>query len=237
MINLDQNTTILVVDDEEMLREFVSSYLEKKGFHVLTAATGKEALELFDRAQVSFLILDLMLPDLSGEELCSLIRQKSRVPVIMLTAKTMEEDMLNGLHIGADDYMTKPFSLKELYARMEAISRRSAGDLKPLAERFQWNGGDLTADLEHRTVKKRGTAVSLTPIEWNILSCFLKYPKKIFTREEFIRDAFHEDFDGYDRVIDTHIKNLRKKIEDDPKRPVYIQTVHGVGYKFGGEPS
>lgn len=112
MINLDQNTTILVVDDEEMLREVVSSYLEKKGFHVLTAATGKEALELFDRAQVSFLILDLMLPDLSGEELCSLIRQKSRVPVIMLTAKTMEEDMLNGLHIGADDYMTKAFQLK-----------------------------------------------------------------------------------------------------------------------------
>lgn len=226
---------ILIVDDEEMIRDVVSSFLETKGFRTFTAATGREALQLFDSQPISFIILDLMLPDISGEEICAIIRQKSRVPVIMLTARTQETEILHGFRIGADDYVTKPFSLKELYARIEAVSRRAGDDLKPLAEKFCWNDGDLEADFSHRLIKKQGSTVPLTPIEWNLLSVFLKYPKKIFTREELISAAFQDDFGSCDRVIDTHIKNLRKKIEDDPRKPVYIQTVHGVGYKFGGE--
>lgn len=232
-MNLSKN--ILVVDDEEMLRDAVSSYLEKKGFHVFTAETGAQALRIFEDQAISFVILDLMLPDLSGEEICIRIRKQSRVPIIMLTAKTMEDDILNGLHIGADDYMTKPFSLKELHARIEVILRRAGNDLKPLASKFQWNGNDLEVDFEQRTVKKQGAPVMLTPIEWNLLSALIKYPQKIFTRDDLISLAFDTDFNGYDRVVDTHIKNLRKKLEDDPKKPIYIRTVHGVGYKFGGD--
>lgn len=185
--------------------------------------------------QFSFVVLDLMLPDLSGEEICAKIRKQSRVPIIMLTSKTMEEDILNGLYIGADDYITKPFSLKELYTRMEVICRRAADDLIPLALKFQWNDGDLEVNFEKKTVKKQGTFVSMTPIEWKLLSALLKYPQKVFTRDELISLSFDMEFDGYDRVIDTHIKNLRKKIEDDPKNPIYIRTVYGIGYQFGGE--
>lgn len=225
---------ILVVDDEEMLRDAVSSYLAKKGFRVFTAETGTQALQIFEAQVISFVILDLMLPDLSGEDICARIRKQSRVPIIMLTAKTMEDDILNGLHIGADDYMTKPFSLKELYARIEVILRRASDDLKPLASIFQWNDGDLEADFEQRIVKKQGTLITLTPIEWNILSALIKYPQRVFTRNDLISIAFDTDFNGYDRAVDTHIKNLRKKLEDDPKKPVYIRTIHGIGYKFGG---
>lgn len=231
---MDLNKNILVVDDEEMLRDAVSSYLEKKGFHVFAAETGTQALRIFENQTISFVILDLMLPDLSGEEICTRIRKQSRVPIIMLTAKITEDDLLNGLHIGADDYMTKPFSLKELYARIEVILRRASNDLKPLATKLQWNEGDLEVDFEQRTVKKQGAPVMLTPIEWNLLSALIKYPQKIFTRDDLISLAFDTDFDGYDRVVDTHIKNLRKKIEDDSRKPIYIRTVHGVGYKFGG---
>lgn len=226
---------ILVVDDEKMIREAVASYLEKKGFHVLEAETGREALQIFERQTISFVILDLMLPDLPGEEICAMIRKQSRVPVIMLTAKTMECDMLNGLDLGADDYITKPFSLKNLYARMQAVLRRSAGDLKPLAAKFSWNNGDLVVDCACREVQKKGETIAVTPIEWKILSAFVKYPKKVFTRADLLEIAFDLDFDGYDRVIDTHIKNLRKKIEEDPKNPVYICTVYGIGYRFGGD--
>lgn len=232
---MEQNKTILVVDDEEMIREVISSYLEKKGFHVFTAETGEQAIQIFAKQTVSLVILDLMLPDLSGEEICAKIRKQSKVPIIILTAKTMEEDILNGLHLGADDYLTKPFSLKTLYARMTAVLRRTSDELVPMTLKSQWNKGDLEVDFEMRTVKKHGKPVSLTPIEWKLLAAFIKYPQKVFTREELITLSFDEDFDGYDRVIDTHIKNLRKKLEDAPKTPVYILTVHGVGYRFGGE--
>lgn len=226
---------VLVVDDEKMIREAVSSYLEKQGYEVFTAETGQEALEIFHRQMISFVILDLMLPDLSGEEVCTMIRKQSRVPMIMLTAKTMENDMLNGLGLGADDYITKPFSLRNLYARMKAILRRSSEDLKPLTEKFSWNHGNLMIDYERKEVNKKGKTISITPIEWKILSVFTKYPQKVFTRNDLLTVVFDQDFDGYDRVIDTHIKNLRKKIEDDPKKPIYICTVHGIGYKFGGD--
>ena len=206
---------ILVVDDEQMIREALTSYLEKQGCHVFQAETGREALQVFQRESISFVILDLMLPDFSGEEVCIRIRKESRVPVIMLTAKTMETDMLNGLDIGADDYITKPFSLKNLYARMQAVWRRTLESPVPVVSRVSWNHGD-------------------TPVEWKLLTAFTRYPQKVFTREDLIELVFGLDFSGYDRVIDTHVKNLRKKLEDDPKQPVYICTVHGMGYKFGG---
>lgn len=226
---------ILVVDDEPMLREAVSAYLEKQGYHVFLAETGQEALQIFEKQPISFVILDLMLPDKSGEEICAIIRKQSRVPMIMLTAKTLEEDMLNGLALGADDYITKPFSLKNLYARMQAVIRRSSEDLKPLASKFSWNNGDLVIDYERKEVSKKGEMIAVTPIEWKILSAFTKYPQKVFSRNELITVAFDLDFDGYERVIDTHVKNLRKKIEDNPKKPIYIRTVHGMGYRFGGD--
>lgn len=231
---MNHKKNVLIVDDEKMIRDAVFSYLEKMGFGVFAAETGAEALSIFEREMIAFVILDLMLPDISGEEICTRLRRKSRVPVLMLTAKSMEEDLLNGLRLGADDYMIKPFSLKELYARMEAILRRTSDDLSPLSERFCWNEGDLEADFKEKTVKKNGRKVSLTPIEWKLLSAFIKYPGRLFSRDDLLSLAFGEDFDGYDRVIDTHIKNLRKKLEDDPKRPVYIKTVHGMGYQFGG---
>lgn len=226
---------ILIVDDEQMIREAVSSYLKKQGYCVFTAETGREALRIFEKQTISFVILDLMLPDLSGEELCAVIRKQSRVPIIMLTAKTAERDMLNGLDMGADDYIMKPFSLKNLYARMQAVIRRSSEDLQPLAAKFSWNHSDFVIDYALKEVRKRGEAIAVTPIEWKILSAFAKYPQKVFTREDLISVAYGLDFNGFDRVIDTHIKNLRKKIEDDPKKPVYICTVHGMGYRFGGD--
>ena len=226
---------VLVVDDEAMIRESVSAYISKQGYCVFTAEDGKEALEIFQKNPIMFVILDLMLPGMSGEEVCQAMRKQSRVPIIMLTAKTQEGDVLNGLNIGADDYVIKPFSVKQLYARMEAILRRTSGDLKPLAEKFSWNDNDLQIDFEHNEVRKQGGLLSMTPSEWKILSAMIKNPKKVFTRDNLINLVFGPDFEGYDRVIDTHIKNLRKKVETNPRNPVYIKTVHGIGYKFGGD--
>lgn len=228
-------SSILVVDDELMIRESVSSYLRKQGYHVLTAANGREALKLTEQRTISFVILDLILPDLSGEEICRTIRKKSRVPIILLTAKTKEQDILTGLDIGADDYITKPFSLKILHARIQAIARRSAEDLKALTQKFSWNKGDLIIDYHRQEVFKNRQKVALTPSEWKILSAFTKYPQRVFSRDDLLSISFDPGFDGYDRIIDTHIKNLRKKIEDNSRNPVYIRTVYGMGYRFGGE--
>ena len=225
---------LLVADDEEMIREAVASYPESQGYQVFRAENGEEALNILKREPISLVILDLMLPDLPGEEVCVRIRKQSRVPIIMLTAKNVEYDMIHGLDLGADDYITKPFSLKNLSARVQAVLRRSTEDLVPLARQFSWNQGDLVIDYDRKEVRKKGEPVALTAIEWKLLAAFTKYPQKIFTRENLIELVFGLDFSGYDRVIDTHIKNLRKKIEDDSKQPVYLCTVHGMGYKFGG---
>ena len=225
---------LLVADDEEMIREAVASYLESQGYQVFRAENGEEALNILKREPISLVILDLMLPDLPGEEVCVRIRKQSRVPIIMLTAKNVEYDMIHGLDLGADDYITKPFSLKNLSARVQAVLRRSTEDLVPLARQFSWNQGDLVIDYDRKEVRRKGEPVALTAIEWKLLAAFTKYPQKIFTRENLIELVFGLDFSGYDRVIDTHIKNLRKKIEDDSKQPVYLCTVHGMGYKFGG---
>lgn len=232
---MNQLKKILVVEDEEKIRDVVKSFLESKGFTVILAEDGKKALELFDRENISMVLLDLMLPKISGEEVCITLRKKSRVPIIMLTAKSNEADMLTGLGIGADDYITKPFSLKALYARMEAVMRRSSDDILPLMTRRSYQDEDLIIDFESHTILKQSEEVKLTPNEFKILATLVKYPNKVFTREELITAAFGTEFEGFDRTIDSHIKNLRQKIETDPRNPIYVKTIHGVGYKFGGE--
>lgn len=226
---------ILVVDDELKIVEVVKSYLEKSGYTVIEAYSGKEALNSFEKHKPSLVILDLMLPDISGEEVCKTLRKKSRVPVIMLTAKIEEESVLEGLNIGADDYVTKPFSPRQLVARVEAVLRRSGDPLAPLSCILSFNDDELVIDTLKYEVKRSGEAINLTPNEYKILLTMVKYPDKTFTRDELICIGLGEDFNGYDRTIDTYIKNIRQKIEPDPKNPKYILTVHGIGYRFGGE--
>lgn len=226
---------ILVVDDEEKIAEVVESYLEKNGYKVYTAYNGSSALELFEKVKPDLIILDLMLPDMSGEDICRSIRKKSRVPIIMLTAKVEEESILNGLGIGADDYVTKPFSPRQLTARVMALLRRSGDEIIPLSDVLSFNDGELMVDSIRHEVKREGKPVNLTPNEFKILMALMKYPQKAFTRDELVFLVLGEDYEGYDRTIDTHVKNLRQKIEPDPKSPKYILTVYGVGYKFGGE--
>jgi DNA-binding response OmpR family regulator len=234
MKNIEKGT-ILIIDDEPKIVDVLSSFLQSKGFSVLSAEDGEKGLVLFEMNPVSLILLDLMLPGISGETLCMTLRKTSRVPIIMLTAKIAESEVISGFDYGADDYITKPFSLKELYARVEAVLRRSQSDLFPLYLKNVFGEGDLSVDFENRMVKKKQTVVLLTPNEYKLFITLVKYPTKIFTREELIRVALGEEFEGFDRAIDSHIKNLRQKIETDPRNPVYIITVHGIGYKFGGK--
>ena len=229
-----ENKNILIVDDEPKILEVVSSFLENKGYSTFTAENGQQALKVFEQENIALVVLDLMMQGISGEEVCLAIRKQSRVPIIMLTAKADEDNLLQGLRLGADDYIRKPFSLKELHARIETVLRRSGDDLTPLTVKNSWNDGDLCVDFEKNIIKRKEKIVSLTPNELKILSALIKYPGKVFTRSELIEIALGSDFDGYDRAIDSHVKNLRQKIEDDPRSPVYVLTIHGVGYKFGG---
>ncbi len=226
---------ILVVDDEAKIVEVVKSYLENSGYSVVEAYSGREALDKFQRVNPSLVVLDLMLPDISGEEICKVLRKKSKVPILMLTAKIEEEDVLKGLDIGADDYVTKPFSPRQLVARVTAILRRLDDEPVPSSGLLSYNKDDLVIDTLKYEVKRKNAVLNLTPNEYKILTTLAKYPSKAFTREELVFLAMGLDFDGYDRTIDTHIKNLRQKLEDDPKTPRYILTVHGVGYRFGAE--
>ena len=223
---------ILVVDDEPKIVEVVTSYLEKSGYAVRGVFSGKEAYESFEREKPSLVILDWMLPDTTGEEICRTLRQKSDVPIIMLTAKVEEEDILHGLQIGADDYVTKPFSPRQLVARVEAVLRRTEGDSSPV---LSFRRGELIVDMDGYDVLLSGRPAGLTPNEFKIVGALARHPNKVFTREELIAIVSGDDFNGFDRVIDTHIKNIRQKIETDTRNPEYILTVHGVGYKFGGD--
>lgn len=226
---------ILVVDDEIKIVEVVKSFLENSGYIVYEAYNGREAIDKFEKENPALIVLDLMLPDMSGEEICKTLRKRSRVPIIMLTAKVEEEDILRGLNIGADDYVTKSFSPRQLVARVEAVLRRASDALVPLSSIISFNNGELVIDILKYEVKRFGKKVNLTPNEFKLLLTMVKYPDKTFTREELIRIGLGEDFNGYDRTIDTHIKNIRQKIEPDPKNPKYILTIHGIGYRFGGE--
>lgn len=217
---------VLAVDDEKKIRDVISDYLKYKGMTVLTAENGRQALEMFDTKTIDFIILDLMLPDIMGEEICRQIRENSSVPIIMLTARSQEEDMLRGLDLGADDYIKKPFSLKELYARMQTVLRRSG---RPNAVQ---NIGELSINLQEMILHKSGVEIQFTASEWKLLTVFIKNTGIVLSREQLIEMAFGIDHDSYDRAIDTHIKNLRRKIERDPHSPEYIKTIHGMGYRF-----
>jgi len=225
---------ILVVDDEPKIVEVIKSYLENSGFVVDCAYNGRDAMEIFENGNYQLIILDLMLPDISGEEICKAIRLKHRIPIIMLTAKVDEEDILEGLNIGADDYITKPFSPRQLVARVNALLRRTTNDNTVLSDIISFNNGELVIDNIKHEVRKNNEIINLTPNEYKFLITLAKNPSKVFTRDELIMKIMGDDFLGFDRAIDSHIKNLRKKVENDTKEPVYILTIHGVGYRFGG---
>ena len=229
---MNEKTRILVVDDEQKVLSVIEAYLIKEGFEVLTASDGEEALNIFKNEQIHLIILDLMLPKISGEQVCNKIRATSSVPIIMLTAKAEEDNKIDGLAIGADDYITKPFSNRELVGRVKAIIRRTYRDTNPLAQLLIINNGDLEIDIEKMIIKRQGTPILLTTNEFKILVALLTNPGQIFSREQLVNKAFGIDYDGFDRTIDTHIKNIRQKIEDDPKKPRYIISVYGMGYKF-----
>lgn len=226
---------ILIIEDEAKIAEVIASYLKREGFEVYICSHGGEVLDTFETINPAVIILDLMLPGITGEEICQRIRRVSRVPIIMLTAKVDEESILNGFNIGADDYVTKPFSPRQLVARVMALLRRSEEDVRLLSNIYSFNDGDLIVDDLKHEVKKGGEIINLTHSEYKILVSMIQYPKKAFSREELVCRALGDDYEGIDRVIDTHVKNLRQKIESNPKEPKYILTVHGIGYKFGGE--
>jgi DNA-binding response OmpR family regulator len=223
---------ILIIEDEEKILEIVEFYLNKEGYEVYKCLNGKESLDLFNSISVDLIILDLMLPDMSGEEICKSIRKKSNVPIIMLTAKVTEKNILEGFKLGADDYVTKPFSPKQLVARVNAVIRRCTQN--DTSKSLVFNNGSLIINTTNHEVFKNNKFVNLTPTEFKLLTTLAKHPKKTFTREELILVILGNDYMGFNRAIDTHIKNLRQKIELNPKEPTYILTVHGVGYKFGG---
>lgn len=225
--------TILVVDDEVKIVEVIKAYLEDSGYSVVEAYNGEDVMPLFDKTNPDLVLLDLMLPGMTGEEVCRAIRKKSRVPVIMLTAKVKEEDILVGLDIGADDYITKPCSPRQLIARINAVLRRVALEVMPLSDELSFGNGLVIDNMRHE-VRKNGKNVSLTPVEYKILMTLAKYPTRAFTREELIALVIGDNYDGIDRIIDTHVKNIRQKIENDTRNPKYVTTVHGIGYKFGG---
>lgn len=222
------NKTVLVVDDDEDLVELLKEYLEKDGYDVLTAYDGSAALNLFRLRDVDLIVLDLMLPKVDGLNVCRSIRGESQVPIIMLTAKTEEEDRIKGLDLGADDYVTKPFSPGELLARIRAVLRRTSEE----EEQKEVNHGNLSLNFETRQVLLDNEPVDLTPTEFKILATMVKQPRRVFSRPDLIHSALGYGYEGFERTIDVHIKNIRKKLEPDPDDPTYIETVHGVGYKF-----
>jgi two-component system, OmpR family, response regulator RegX3 len=223
---------ILIVDDEEMIVRTVKAYLDREGFKTYTAFDGEEALRAFDAKGPDLIVLDLMLPKVSGLEVCRTIRGKSSVPIIMLTAKASEADRVVGLELGADDYVVKPFSPRELVARIRAVLRRFDGEGSEV-ERIE--AGSLSLDLKMRELKVDGKEVELTPTEFDLLAYLARHPGQVFTRLQLLREVQGYTYDSFARTVDTHVKNLRRKIEQDPKSPKVILTVHGVGYRFARE--
>ena len=224
------SSTILVVDDEKKIRDLVRSYLELEGYSVLVADTGERALESASRSDPDLVVLDLGLPDLSGEEVARTLRTASNVPIIMLTAKTGEDDRVTGLRLGADDYLTKPFSPRELVARVGAVLRRASGSR---GHRLSFDGGRLEIDRDAWEVALDGSVVELTRSEFDLLHTLASRAGRVFSRYELINRVQGYDYEGYERTIDAHVKNLRRKLGEDPKHPRYVLTVTGVGYKFG----
>lgn len=223
---------ILVVDDEKNILDVVKAYLEKDGLDVVTAMDGESAMSMLNSETFHLVVLDLMLPKLTGEEVCRRIRASSSIPIIMLTAKADEEERIEGISIGADDYLTKPFSARELVVRVRALLRRCYREQAPMADILTFHNGDLEIDMRKMLIKKQGKIVSLTNNEFKVLTVLLINPGQVFSREHLVEKAFGVDYEGFDRTMDTYIKNIRQKIEDNPKEPKYILTIYGAGYKF-----
>jgi len=226
--------TVLLVEDEQKLRELIRSYLERAGFTVLSTGSGTKAITLAVSAAPDLVVLDLGLPDVSGEAVAREVRGTRRtgaVPILMLTAKAAEEDRIAGLELGADDYVTKPFSPRELVLRVQAILRRGSPTVRPGAASY--GGRILVIDEARREVTVRGSGVELTPTEWGILLALATVPGRVYSRCELINRVRGYEFEGYERTVDSHVKNLRRKVEGDPGSPVIVQTVFGGGYRLG----
>jgi DNA-binding response OmpR family regulator len=223
---------VLVVDDERKIRALVRSYLERAGIDVLTSGSGAEALEMAARSRPDLVVLDLGLPDVPGDEVARELRRAGDLPILMLTARASQEDRLHGLELGADDYVTKPFSPRELVLRVQAILRRGHGDGQSETS-GSYGSGELVVDRERRDVRVRGATVQLTPTEWGLLEALARVPGRVYSRYELINQVRGYEFEGYERTVDSHVKNLRRKIEAGPGTPRIIETVLGAGYRLG----
>jgi len=217
-----------VVDDDVKTVELVKLYLNRDGYRVLTAYDGTEALRLAREGHPDLIVLDLMLPGIDGLEICRTLRGESDVPIIMLTAKTTDQDKLIGLDLGADDYVTKPFSPRELAARVRVVLRRLPGERGP----DEIKHGELTVNFLRHEASLAGRSLNLTTVEFKLLGVLAKEPGRVFSRVQLIDEALGYDFEGFDRTIDVHILNLRRKLEPDPSHPKYLKTVYGAGYKL-----
>lgn len=223
-------TTVMVVEDEQSLREPLVYLLKKEGYEVVEAAEGATALELFKSEHIDLILLDIMMPGMSGNEVCRVIRQTSNVPVIMLTAKDSEIDKVVGLEIGADDYVTKPYSTRELLARMKAVLRRNA-DPTPVTDGIL-EGGPVSMDVDRHLVFVNGNKVAMPLKEFELLELLLENRNRVLTRGQIIDRVWGSNYFGDTKTLDVHVKRIRSKIEDDPARPVHLVTVRGLGYKF-----
>ena len=228
--------TVLVVDDEPKIVDMVRDYLETVGFLVITAPDGKTALTQISENGPDLVVLDIMMPGIDGLDVVQKVRSESNIPIILLTARAAEQDKLIGLELGADDYITKPFSMKELAARIRAVLRRT----QPINKETEESNnniilGPVEMDLDKRTVKQNGKKVELTGVQFNILARMLKYPGRVFTRMQLLESVQDYAFEGYERTVDVHIKNIRKALEPNPSKPIYLLTVWGVGYKIADD--
>jgi DNA-binding response OmpR family regulator len=222
--------TVLVVEDERKIRELLRGYLEREGFSVLTTGSGAEAITLAANVAPDLILLDLGLPDVAGETVAAEVRRHAATPILMLTAKAGEADRIRGLELGADDYVTKPFSPREVVLRTRAILRRGAAT--NTSAPLSFGQGRLEIDLDRHQVAVRGVPVELTPSEWDLLIALATTPHRVYSRTELINRLRGFEFVG-ERVIDSHVKNLRRKVEDDPHTPVIVETVLGAGYRLG----
>ena len=228
-------STVLIVEDDADTSKLVALYLGRDGHKVIRAADGVEGLRLAREAKPDLVVLDIMLPRLDGIEVCRALREESDIPVVMLTARVEEEERLAGLDVGADDYVTKPFSPRELAARVRAVLRRTARkDSQAGPQKLEY--GNIQVDMRRRQVRVGAGEVALTPTELRLLVLFMREPGRIFTRELIIDQVFGYDFDGFDRTVDAHVSNLRRKLNGATNgKPPYVHTVYGVGYRFGHE--
>jgi DNA-binding response OmpR family regulator len=225
--------TVLVVEDELKIRELVRGYLERAGLSVVTTDSGAEAITLHAEVHPDLVVLDLRLPDVAGETVAAEIRRQAPTPIIMLTAKAAEADRIAGLELGADDYLTKPFSPRELVLRVQAILRRTTDTATAAGGPVSFGAGELIIDADRHEVTVRGDMVELTPTEWALLEALTSAPGRVFSRFELINRTRGYEFEGYERTVDSHVKNLRRKVEVDPANPRLVTTVVGAGYRFG----